>query len=76
MPISRENRSRYLRKMKTKQNFCPIYHRAARNERDMEGLLGGIDGLVKRYQSGYPDDERRAWIEQRLRAWWQGRGEG
>lgn len=68
--------------------FCPIneidwgriFHQDRRpsignGEPDLEGELVGIDLLVSRYQSGYPDPAAKDWIERRLRAWWQGRSD-
>lgn len=49
-----------------------FYHGAVTNERDIEPLFTGIDGLVKQYQAPYDDPAARAWIERRLRKWWQG----
>jgi hypothetical protein len=36
----------------------------------------GLDRLIRDHTAAYPDEKRRAWMEQRLRAWWHARGGG
>jgi hypothetical protein len=36
----------------------------------------GLARLIRDHTAPYPDAERRAWMEQRLRAWWHARGGG
>lgn len=67
----------------SKREFCPLdeidwsalYHqgRPGGNEPDPEGEIKGIDLMVKRHTEVYPPDERRTYMERRLRAWWQAR---
>jgi hypothetical protein len=38
--------------------------------------LPAVEQLIARYQAPYADEERREWIERRVRKWWQGRQGG
>jgi hypothetical protein len=50
--------------------------RPGSSEPDPGSELPAVEQLIERYQAPYADEERREWIERRVRAWWQGRQGG